>query len=447
MRISRRHFLRDSAAVAVGFLGLKHYLAEGSGAPAGGYGELVPDPARVIDLPKGFRYRIFSRVGEKMDDGFFVPGAHDGMAAFPGPDGKTVLVRNHELRPTRSGGPFGRSNELFKNIDRKKVYDAGRGKYPCVGGTTTLVYDTRVQRLERHSLSLVGTIRNCAGGPTPWGSWLSCEECTDRAQGLIEKDHGYVFEVPASPEIRLADPEPIAAMGRFNHEAVAVDPRSGIVYETEDRSDGLLYRYIPADPGHLLKGGRLQALAIKDKPSAETGNGSRRGAIPVGQPLEVAWVDLQDAQSPRDDLRQQGFSKGASRFVRGEGIWYGNGALFFACTSGGRNRKGQIWKLVPEEGEKPGRLVLFVEPNDDTLMESADNITVAPWGDLIVCENARPEQHVIGITPEGKFYTLAKNSRSNSEFAGGCFSPDGSTFFVNIQKVGLTVAVTGPWKG
>jgi secreted PhoX family phosphatase len=452
MHLSRRHFLRASAAFGAGFLGLRELLGQERSARAPGYGELVPDPARILDLPPGFSYRILSRTGETMDDGFRVPAAHDGMAAFPGPDGLTILVRNHEIKPPSRHGPFGERAELFPRIDRAKVYDpAGPGP----GGTTTLVYDTRERRLVRHFLSLAGTWRNCAGGPTPWGSWITCEETTERAGSKgAGRDHGYVFEVPAAAEPRLADPVPIRAMGRFNHEAVAVDPRSGAVYETEDRSDGLLYRYLPEEPGRLARGGRLQALKVKDKPGLTTRNDGKGPSVPVGAPLEVEWVDLEDVESPGDDLRRQGFARGAAAFSRGEGIWYGRGAVYFACTSGGRNKKGQIWRYVPspEEGRPgearaPGRLELFVEPNDDTLLENGDNLTVAPWGDLVVCENAKKEQHVVGVTPEGRFYNLARNPRGDSEFAGACFSPDGSTLFVNIQKAGLTVAIAGPWRG
>ena len=111
----------------------------------------------------------------------------------------------------------------------------GSGELPCLGGTTTLVYDTRTQTLEKHFLSLIGTIRNCAGGLTPWNTWITCEETMQKAEGTYDADHGYNFEVPASADIGLADPIPLKAMGRFNHEAVAVDPKTGIVYETEDR--------------------------------------------------------------------------------------------------------------------------------------------------------------------------------------------------------------------
>lgn len=428
MKSSRRGFLRTSAALAVGLGGLRRALA-GEAAPDPGYGPLLRDPARILDLPRGFTYVVLSRAGETMDDGLRVPAAHDGMAAFPGPDGRTIVVRNHECgRRSPGNGAFGKRLEL--RTDRHRLFDPDGA-----GGTTTLVYDPAARRLERHFLSLAGTVRNCAGGPTPWGTWLSCEE-------TVDPGHGWVFEVPATAQIGLADPVPLKALGRFNHEAVAVDPATGAAFLTEDRPDGLLYRFLPDEPGRFLKGGRLQALALRDRRGADTGNHGKTPLVAERQPLDVEWIDLEDVEAPGDDLRAQGFGKGAARFVRGEGIWQGGGAVYFACTAGGRNKKGQIWRLRPAAGT----LELFVEPNDAAALDNADNLTVAPGGDLLVCENGAKGNAVVGVTPEGRLYPFARNARSASEFAGGCFSPDGATFFVNIQKDGLTLAVTGPWK-
>ena len=419
-----------------------------------GYGSLVPDPAGVLDLPSGFSYQIFSRFDQTMDDGLLVPPKHDGMAAFPGPDGLTLLVRNHEVELYHPGhGPFGKHNKLIKNIDPAMIYDVGRGTTPSRGGTTTLVYDTRAGRLVRHFMSLAGTERNCAGGPTPWGTWLSCEETVDRAGPRHERDHGWVFEVPARAEPGLTRPEPITAMGRFNHEAVAVDPKSGVVYLTEDRLDCAVYRFIPRRPGRLLEGGRLQALRIVGRRSLDTRNWRRSIHIDVGEQLRVEWIDLEGVQSPDDTLRYQAVRKGAGVFARGEGMWFGRGNVYFACTEGGSKRKGQIWRYQPSrfEGTKreqsePGVLELFVEPDDATIVENADNLTVSPWGDLIVCEDGPGEQHLLGVTPEGHVYTFARNARSASEFAGATFAPDGSMLFVNLQDDGFTLAIRGPWK-
>jgi secreted PhoX family phosphatase len=456
---TRRHFLKTSAAFSVGFVGLHRLVAgqhpRSSPAPAAGFGPLIPDPRGILDLPKGFTCQIVARAGQKMTDGFVVPARQDGMAAFPGPDGLTILICNHEVGSdsSASGGAFGASYELLGKLDSGLLYDAGRNGIPCLGGTTTLVYDTQNRRLVRSFLSLAGTVRNCAGGPTPWGSWISCEETVERSGRTLDKDHGYCFEVPATSEAAIVKPEPLKDMGRFNHEAVAVDPASGIVYLTEDRDDGLIYRYIPRTRGRLSSGGTLQALCIKDQPQMDTRNW-RTSRVRAGSVAEVTWIDLDDVDADADDLRHRGFGNGAARFARGEGMWYGRRAIYFACTNGGLNKKGQIWRYTPsasegtdDERRAPGSLELFIEPNDGSLVENCDNVTVAPWGDLILCEDGPGAQYLVGVTPEGGIYKVARNAMSGSELAGATFAHDGSTLFVNIQGDGVTLAITGPWGG
>lgn len=460
MSISRKHFLKQAGALTLGFSGL-HIL---SGCRASGeippdlisdaFGPLQSDPAGIFDLPEGFSYKIISTFGDLMDDGLHVPHRPDGMATFPGPDGLTIVIRNHEVNAAKGGdeSAFGSDFSLTSKLDKEDFYDFGHDNNPGQGGTTTLVYDTKNQELIREYLSLAGTLRNCAGGLTPWNSWLTCEEIVMSSNDVYAKSHGYVFEVPASAEVIRAKPEPIREMGRFNHEAVAVDPNSNVIYQTEDESDGLLYRFIPDTPGNLLDGGKLQALAIKGSPALDTRNWDSE-TIEEGQKLDVEWIDTEGVDNPDDDLRFRGFSKGAARFARGEGMWYGNDAVYFACTNGGSVRMGQIWKYTPSDSEategeinNPGVLELFVESTDSSIIENADNLTVAPWGDLIVCEDTDEKQDLNGITPEGKVYKFGRNAKSNSELAGATFSPDGSTLFMNIQHSGLTLAITGPWQ-
>ncbi len=440
--LSRRRFLESSGAVALGFLGLRAWLGASAHAAPIGYGPLVGDKHGILDLPRGFSYRVISRRGDTMDDGHHVPGQPDGMGTFPGKTGETILICNHEMMP---------GNNPFEYVIPERVYDKGLGLTPGAGGTTTIVYDTKQQRVVRRYLSLAGTIRNCAGGPTPWGTWISCEEAVFRSgkhkrnddtiefDFITEHDHGYNFEVPARLEPGLCKPVPLRAMGRFNHEAIAVDENTGIVYQTEDRGDGLIYRYIPNHRNELASGGKLQALVVSGLASADT----RNWVAPTFRPgvrYPVKWLDLDHVESPNDDLRHRGYGMGAARFARGEGMWRGRDGIYFACTNGGAKQLGQIWRLQDDT------LELFVEPNDSNLIENADNLTVAPWGDLIVAEDRSEEVvRLVGITPSGRPYTLARHHKK-TEFAGCVFSPDGTTLFANIQGAGLTVAITGPWR-
>lgn len=468
--IDRRHFLRRASAFGAGFVGLRAGFARASAVgdrialDRGVFGPPLADPRKLFDLPAGFTYQVLARYGEEMDDGFIVPGKQDAMAAFPRPDGTTALVINHEVEIPAHGplGAFGREDERLDRAPSGAFYDRGRR---ARGGCSTIIFDTRTQMVVRRELSLAGTVRNCAGGATPWGSWLTCEECFDSKGDGFEQDHGYVFEVRRPGQGLEMNPEPIRAMGRFNHEAVAVDPASDAVYLTEDRSDGLLYRFLPEDKRELHQGGRLQALALQGRGAISTRNWEdSKEPIPVGRPMAVAWIDLDRVDTPVDDLRDRGFARGAAKFARGEGMWFGlgpaprgeeaaRGRVYFACTNGGPKKLGQLWRYLPSpfegtprESDHPGFLELFIESDGPRAIANADNLAVTPWGGLVVCEDSdNQEQRLFVVSPQGEVSQFARNALNRSELAGSCFSPDGSTMFVNIQNPGITLAVRGPW--
>lgn len=455
--VSRRRFLGALGVTAAGFAGLKQLVqsplaAALESATAPGFGPLLRDPEGLLELPAGFAYVAFSRRGEEMDDGLLVPGMHDGMAAFAGPDGRVLLVRNHENESAwLDYSPFGPDASRLGRVPADRIYDRGHGRRPNLGGTTTLVYDPASRRLEKHFLSLAGTVRNCAGGLTPWGTWITCEEVNDEREPDAERDHGYNFEVRPSATPGLVEPVPLKAMGRFRHEAICVHPASGAVYQTEDVGDGLLYRFLPDRPGQLAAGGRLQALVLRDRRGADTRNWDA-ALFPTGSPLAVRWVDLDEVESPLGDLRHRGFGAGAALFARGEGAWWGEDAAWFAMTNGGPARLGQIFRYrpsphegTPREEDAPGTIELFVEPNNSALVSNCDNLCVAPWGDLVLCEDTGGPCRLVGVTPKGGFYVIGRVPRSGRELAGACFSPDGSTLFVNLQNPGLTLAIHGPW--
>lgn len=427
---SRRHFLTATSTAFAALL--VNSRVSGKEAPASNfsdpsYGPLVPDPAGVLDLPKGFSYRVLSRLGDVMSDGNKVPNNADGMGCFALPGNRIALVRNHELTASQDpgGSPTG--------------YDYRDTGTVLPGGTTTLILDARTLKLQRQFRSLAGTIRNCAGGITPWGSWLTCEEDVTRAGQRVAKDHGWVFEVPANAEGPV-DPVPLKAMGRFYHEAAAVDPGTGIVYLTEDREDGLLYRFVPRVPGKLAEGGQLQALVIDALP--DTRNRGTQAFAP-GSWQKVRWMDMDEVESPADDLRKRGAARGATLFARGEGIHMGKDELYFCCTSGGSAKLGQIFRLRPAKDE----LQLFFESTSTEQFNYGDNLVVAPNGHLVVCEDQYTQvvdNHLRGISPAGEAYKLGR-LHLQTELAGACFSPDGKTMFVNVFNPAMTLAITGPW--
>lgn len=435
----RRQFLAATGSAFAALLAsgaiIRSTSALASGVQGPSYGPLVPDPAGLLDLPQGFSYRVISSLGDAMDDGGTVPDKADGMGCFALPGGEIALVRNHELNQRDSaGGPiahgFGTCNGAI-----------------VPGGTTTLVLDAETFAVKRQFRSLGGTIRNCAGGVTPWGSWLTCEEApTGPGQKYGEGlalNHGWVFEVPAAAT-GLVEAVPLRAMGRFNHEAAAVDPATGMIYLTEDRDDGVLYRFVPAAPGRLAEGGQLQAMVIEGLAD------SRNWAAPAmtrRQLYSVNWVDLDEVEAPRDDLRQRAAAKGAALVARGEGIHMGTDDVYICSTSGGTKQLGQILRLIPGRGAAPDRIELFFESESTAQFNFGDNLTVAPNGHLVVCEDQYTpivDNHLRGITPQGTAYPLGR-MRMQTELAGACFAPDGRTLFVNAYSPTRTLAITGPW--
>jgi secreted PhoX family phosphatase len=390
----------------------------------------------ILALPPGFNYTALSITGQPMNDGGTVPGVHDGMAAFQGERNTTLLVRNHEV------GANGAN----------PVVPSNGSKYDQLGGGTTTLVIGADRRVRFQYASLAGTIRNCAGGPTPWGSWITCEENVSRiGEGGNAKMHGYNFEVPASADIQVAEPVPLKAMGRFNHEAVAVEAETGWVYQTEDRGDSCFYRFRPNVPGNLRSGGVLEALKITDSRArnVESGTGSANTVTGYrdlkGIPLSATWVPIDNVDPTTDTVRVEARSKGAARFSRGEGAWYGNGLTYFVCSDGGDDRVGQVFAYKSGNDPGTGTLTLVVEATATDVLAAPDNVCVAPFGDLFLCEDGSGSEYVVGVNTDGELYRFAENALNGSEFAGACFSPDGKTLFVNIQSPGITFAIWGPW--
>ncbi|MEU0136285.1 alkaline phosphatase PhoX [Streptomyces sp. NPDC006296] len=449
---TRRQVLAGSAATAasVAFAGAFTELFSGTAEARGhsGYGPLVPDPDGLLDLPKGFRYRVLSREGDPLRSGEGrVPSNHDGMAAFAGRGGRVHLVRNHENRVTA---------DIAVPTIEGLTYDPA-----AKGGCTALELDGR-GGVRGERVAIAGTAVNCAGGPTPWNTWLTCEETEDKAgTNGYTKDHGFVFEVDGA-DPRRTGAVPLTAMGRFQHEAVAIDPRNGIVYETEDAFDepfGLFYRFLPEKPlggrGSLRAGGALEAMRVPGVPDLsvvqETGATFDR----------IEWVPVPDPQAAGTPIRLQDFgAKGITHAQKLEGCYWGGSSVYFVSSfahsseGSAADHFGQVWRYEPQRRRLT--LVVVFGPDTDIQLpgESPDNICLAAGGGLMVCEDGGGAQHVLGVTRRGEVYPMARGRQNTGteeepewgEFAGVTFSPDGGTMFVNCYTPGTTFAVTGPWR-
>lgn len=452
--MARRRLLQaGGAGLALAGLGCTRRAPIRAEAPLdpSGYGPLRPvadanTGLPLLQLPEGFSYTSFGWVGEPLVGGQACPRNHDGMGVVAARGDVLTLIRNHEIS-TDPGGSF---------APPEATYDPD-----CRGGTVTLRFDVRAGRLLEMRPSLSGTLVNCAGGVTPWGSWLSCEEVVldanqlvpiqDQGMHQMKRAHGYVFEVPADG---LARPEPLLAMGRMKHEAATVDPATGIVYMTEDQKPAGFYRFIANVPGQLVRGGRLQMLQAVGVPDLRTGR--RQGEV-----FKVRWVEIEepdrgfDADGGGTGVVRQGQAGGGSLFSRLEGVVIGDGRVLFTSTNGGDAGCGQLWAYRP--GEETLELV-FESPSPEVL-DYPDNIVLSPRGGLVICEDSeQPVQRLYGMAVDGSLFEFARNNIQldgyrdisgdfrGEEWAGACFSADGRWLFANNYRPGITFAITGPWR-
>lgn len=458
--LSRRDFLQRVAATGAGvvLVGATDVLLTApnglAAARAIGYGDLLPDPAGRLALPKGFRYTVVTEAGQTLlESGHPTPSRHDGTGAFRGSGGGTVLVYNHEIgRPFADPG----SDVPVPHIDGL-VYDPG-----SAGGCTIVETDRDGNRI-REYVGIAGTATNCAGGITPWDTWLTCEETEGKAgSGGRTKDHGYVFEVDPFDQDANQDPQPIKALGRFAHEAAAVDPNTGDIYLTEDASNpnGLLYRWEAPRRFKPRKGGLRELGPIEgafgaarcvDASGTFVDDLSR--ATEIGTTYGTTWTPVPDRDAATTSTRKQFTDGMVTRGRKLEGAWWGdNGAYvvtsFARQESPGAPHDGQVWFYDPRRSTLTLKVRFGVNPTPDVggAFDGPDNITVSPWGGLILAEDGDGIQHLVGATDGGETFALARNDINDSEFAGPVYSHDRRVLFASIQSPGLMYAITGPWR-
>lgn len=379
MTFHRRHFFRQglAAAATLGTAAWWRGLFAGTQtAGAGPYGPLGPPDAMGVCVPAGFSVRLLATTGQRVTGTDHVwHGAPDGGAVFRRASGGWIYVSNSEL-------------------------DGGRG------GAGVLAFDARGEIDDAWRI-LVGTTWNCAGGATPWGTWLSCEEI----------DEGLVWECdPYRPGQGTARP----ALGRFKHEAAAVDPTNGDVYLTEDDYDGRFYRFRPRRRGDLTQGVLTAAVVA-----------------PGGQ---VSWVPVSDRMRAR--------SPETSPFQRGEGIFYADGTVYFSTTADHR-----VWAYDTRRATLD---LVYDAVATAGILRNPDNLTVhARSGDLYVAEDGDDLQIVLFAAAAGTriiapFVQLV--GHDESEVTGVAFSPDGRRLYFSSQRgrdgaTGMSFEVSGPFRG
>ena len=428
--IDRRTVLQKGALLAGAATIAPSALAGRAGAAAPGYGPLTPAANGLVSLPAGFTCHVTDRTGDPITGlPAGQPGAPDGQAFFAHPTNRRLLrvLRNHELDAGTALGDVG------------KAYDEA-----VEGSIVAYDIDPATMRPVNKFLVASGLLWPCSGGATPRKTWLACEEGTHfTGAAALPKKHGYVFEIPSTAGGQIT-PTPLKAMGRFVHEAAVTDPKTGIVYMTEDDTPAGFFRFVPNDKNNLAAGGTLQMLAVQGQPGYDA-----RKHQTVGRDLRTTWVTIPDADpdleggGPSARVTQQGVGLGAAVFDYLEGEDFRNGAVTFASAYGGDQNHGQVWRYTPSKGT----LRLLYETHNRDILDTPDNVAVSPRGGVLICEDGYPRNFLRGLTPAGQVFDFAENllGGGDSEFAGPAYSPDGKWLIVAIQRPGITLAITGPW--
>ncbi len=496
MSITRRQLLNRSASTGAGLVaassGLVPVTASPADARSSGHhshdheARLFPplefSDGDLLALPPGFRYDVVAVSG--------VTDLHDGSGTMIGktperPDGTGAVRFGHHLRllQNHEAGP---GSEWPVPFVGGTVYDRG-----ALGGGVTVIETRKSGARLSEWVGLSGTVSNCAGGLTPWGSWLTCEETEDTAgTDSLEQDHGFVFEVFAdTPEEQ--SPRPIRAWGRYKHEAVVVEPTRERVYLTEDSSEpnGLFYRW-KAPHGYRLGGyvaqslkrddGKLEAMVVLTGDGSVLPDLAYITSAQIGRPFKTAWKEVPDRHASSTSVRLQFADGEVTRSKKLEGAWGDEHGLYFAASyaideldlpADATKHDGQLWyydyrrETLTLMAYFPYNELLHSETLDpetglgfslDLAFDGPDNVHVSPYGSLILAEDGGTAQHLLSWSRETGAQAIARNlivleqtsSGANvySEMTGPTFSPDGEVLFGNVQEPGHTFAIRGPWK-
>lgn len=394
--MNRRDFLRTSAVTAGGIAvsgGLWRIALAATPAvvAAGPYGPLQPADANGIRLPRGFTSRKIAQAGQPVaGTGYTYPVFPDGQATYATEDGGFILATNSEA-PEAQG-----TKE---------------------GGASAIRFDADGEIVDAYRI-LAGTTNNCAGGKTPWGTWMSCEET----------DTGLVHECdPFGKKPSVAHP----AMGVFNHEAICVDPHFEQIYLSEDSGSGGFYRFTPERYPDCSKGLLEIATVAKDD--------------------SVRWTKVPDPSAGEKRTADQ--VAGATRFKRGEGIWFDSGIVYLATTGDDR-----IWAY--NTGLETIEVLYDGKGLTDPPFKNVDNICMTSSGDLFVCEDPgeigmgiitpyREAARFLEITGPGQVVPAGLPEDVDNEITGVIFDPTGTRMFFSAQRsflTGVVYEVTGPFR-
>ena len=365
----RRAFLKMAALSMTGFYPSLNSYAVKSKAPfysVDSSGVLRDPDENGVMLPEGFKSRIVARSGQApIDDSAYVwHPAPDGGACFETKDGGWIYVSNSEVGSHGGGAGALRFNEAGEKIDAYSI--------------------------------LQNTTQNCAGGSTPWGTWLSCEE-TDRGQ---------IFECDPFGE-SAAKVRP--ALGVFKHEAVAVDLTGGALYLTEDLPDGGLYRFVSEKGLPDLTAGKLEIASLVERSGSSY----------------LSWYEIPDPLADKSPTRDQVGSRAS--FNGGEGIVCHEGQVFF--TTKGDNR---VWCYDTRSGEI--NIIYDIRKSKDAILSGVDNLTITPSGDVLVAEDGGNMQ-IVAITPNHQIMPIVQVvGHERSEICGPAFNPSHDRLYFSSQR-------------